>query len=186
MLNRPRISTSKYVVPPSVRMGQEWSGGNLVVVSGASSEAMRELALSLRPADLKEVLAWGIQPLAAIRLSCSSSTQVYTVRFRGRLIMIFGVGPKSFNGTPAGGIWMLSTGLAEKHMFKIARHAHRWLDEFHCEYSILWNVAHIQNALHLRWLKWLGFRQCPDSAPGKEFLKFARYSNPHPKQEQAS
>jgi hypothetical protein len=124
------------------------------VVEGLSRRHLEALARELRPSDRAEVAAWGLEPLHALELSASASTEVYTVLSGDRVVMAFGVGPKPLDGEPAYGIWMLSTPLLEDFPRWVAREARAWIDQFRGRYGTLWNIAHAGNELHVRWIDW--------------------------------
>jgi hypothetical protein len=150
-----------------------WGESSIVVHEGATKADMTQLCVNLRREDEREILAWGLEPMEAIELSCRSSSKLFTVLVDGRVALIFGAGPKLLDGKPAGAIWMLSTSLLEKFGQPISRHARRWIGELQREYSILWNEAHRSNDLHIRWIKWLGFEVVAQSQP-KHFVRFVR------------
>ena len=82
------------------------------LTKGATPLAMAKLAEHLRPIDALEARSCGLEPLNAIRLSCRSSTRLFTVMGGDELVGMFGVGSKLLDGKPAGGVWMLGDDLS--------------------------------------------------------------------------
>ncbi len=151
----------------------------LRVTPGLSSRHLQKLSETMRPSDVAEVRAWGLEPTRALELSAQSSTEVYTVLDGDQVVMAFGVGPKPMGIEPAYGIWMMSSPLLERHSREVARGARHWLAVFQRRYGVLWNLAYRGNDLHVRWIKWLRFTvEAPEG--GSPWMKFTRRSERGP------
>lgn len=136
------------------------------------------VADDIRPADRNEIwAAGGVSPLEALHEG-----------FWGSLAPVVG---STEDGTPVcmggvcataepeiGCIWMLATNEIAKHPISFLRRSRELVDQWNREFPILTNVVDERNALHIKWLRWLGFtfiRRHP--AFGHErrpFLEFVR------------
>lgn len=115
----------------------------------------------LRQADIQEAMALGFSPAAAIKASVSGSTAVYTIMEGERPVGLFGVGPMdlpSMPGMKVGCVWMVGTPGITRISGTFLRQSKHWADLLHNYYPVLWNWASASNTVHIRWLKWLGFK----------------------------
>jgi len=140
------------------------------------------LAATLRSQDCAEVRALGHDPESALRLSFEGSSQVYSiVDGANTVVAMFGVGLSPYMseqiGEPVGAIWMLGAPGLHKIRFQFLRECQSWMETMHRDYRVLWNWADARNALHLRWLEWLGFKiigTAPYGNKGELFHQFIR------------
>ncbi|WP_237353534.1 hypothetical protein [Xanthobacter sp. YC-JY1] len=89
---------------------------------------------------------------------------------------LFGIDPV-FNHPHVGVIWLLGSDQLAAHSVEFLRQSQRWVERYNTQYPLLINRADARNALHLRWLQWLGFtliREAPWGAEGRPFVEFAR------------
>lgn len=115
------------------------------------------LASRLRPADVAEVQAMGLDPLQSLTIGFATSSQVYTVALKdGTPIAMFGVVD---TGKETGSCWMLGTPEIESHKIEFLRKCRPWVDVLHLQFPLLWNWVDARNTLHLAWLRWIGFRR---------------------------
>ena len=74
-----------------------------------------------------------------------------------------------------GRIWMLCTHVIHEHPLIFAREAKRWIESR--EERLLWNVVDKRNKVHLKLLKFLGFkflRELPFGPNQLTFIEFCR------------
>lgn len=131
------------------------------------------LSAYLRPEDVAECEAQGKTPLDALAEGLERSDVCYTLLDpAGMPVAMLGVG--------AGGyIWLLGTDGIRKHQTTFLRHCKGFLRTLYDEtgYDLLFNYTYIENELHHKWLKWLGFsflRVVSLPPSNKLFYEFAR------------
>lgn len=61
-------------------------------------------------------------------------------------------------GNGVGSVWLLGSGRIKSIQREFLRHSLSWVEKMHEQYPILTNVIYAENHVHLRWLKWLGFK----------------------------
>lgn len=93
----------------------------------------------------------------------------------GEPILIAGTSPTAPN---IGCIWMVATPLLEQFPKAFIAEGREWLEEQHKTYPMLWNRAWAGNLLHVRWLRFMGFKVLEaQEVQGKRFIGFARIRN---------
>ena len=100
--------------------------------------------------NIQEVLERGIE----------SSFPSYTLESPdgNRIICILGTVPHWY-GSPVGAVWMVGSSEIEKIVYDFVRNSAYWVSRlFDDKYDVLLNSIDSRNTLHLRWLKWLGFK----------------------------
>jgi len=120
-------------------------------------EDIKYLAPRLRYEDKREILASvGTTPLDALTLSYYSSNLVFTiVNPKNEPVAIFGVGDA---GNGVGGIWLLATDNLKDIKFPFLKENKKVINFLNTKYKILWNFVDCRNSLHIKWLKWCGFK----------------------------
>jgi len=120
-------------------------------------EDLKYLAPRLRYEDKREILASvGMIPLDALLFSYSNSDLVFTiVSPKDEPVAIFGVG-KLENGV--GGVWLLATDNLKDIKFAFLKENKKVINFLNTKYKILWNFVDCRNSLHIKWLKWCGFK----------------------------
>ena len=115
-----------------------------------TEEAAAEVASNLRPDDLREVVeGHGLDPMAELLRVARIGSAVYFTVPDGKTAGLAGVGD-------AGQIWMLCTPEIERYPITFAREAKRFVDSR--EEPLLWNIVDCRNTVHLKLLKFLGFK----------------------------
>ena len=111
------------------------------------------LAKTLRYEDKREIIsASGNTPLMAISNGISESTLCFTIcNVQNIPIAIFGV-------NVFGAIWFLATPELEKISIPFLRECRGVVNNFHKTYPLLWNYVDARNTLHIKWLKFCGFK----------------------------
>lgn len=122
------------------------------------ADDVRDLAANMRAIDQLEcAVAHGHSPLEALESSIDHSAWTKVCEVDGDVQCLFGVGAFSLlsdDGTP----WFLGRAGVERHARQFVLHSKRYVEEMHADYERLANIVHADNALSIRWLKWLGFQ----------------------------
>lgn len=132
------------------------------------------LANNMREVDRQEILASnGAMPAQAmmyggyLKAACLDNVPA----------LVFGVVPSP--DPRIGIVWMLATDLLShpKARRYLARHSREWVEEMNSRFPLLTNMADARNEVHLKWLKFCGFKfirkfnHGPCNVP---FIEFAR------------
>ena len=113
-------------------------------------EAATEVASNLRPDDYRELTeGHGTNPLASLPIAAQEGSAVYFTVPDGKTAGLAGVGDD-------GAIWMLCTPDIERYPITFAREAKRYVDSR--DEPLLWNIVDCRNTVHLKLLKFLGFK----------------------------
>jgi hypothetical protein len=132
-------------------------------------EAAYEVASNLRPDDLREcVEGHGVEPTIHIVLSSQSGHCVSFTVPNGETAGVAGIDD--------GLIWMLCTPAIEKYPLTFAREAKRFIDGR--PEPLLYNVVDKRNTVHLKLLKFLGFkfiREFPFGPNQLPFIQFCKW-----------
>lgn len=128
----------------------------------------------LRQADRVELLAGsGETPTAALLRGLEVSDECWTVLAPEGPICIFGV---CALGPGLAAVWLLGSDGIVKHYREFARRSKIIMQEIADYYGVLTNLVHPDNAVHLRWLQWLGAELGEPTAhpvSGEPFIPFA-------------
>jgi len=132
-------------------------------------EAATEVVSNLRPDDFREVTeGHGMELTYVASLMSSNPSYVYFTVPDGKTAGMAGVG--------AGGeIWMLCTPDIHRYPITFAREAKRYVDNR--TEPLLWNIVDSRNTVHLKLLKFLGFkflRKLKHGPNNIEFIEFCR------------
>ena len=132
-------------------------------------EATLEVASNLRPEDRREVEeGHGLDPTESLIYASQNSSCVYFTVPDGKTAGMAGVGPE-------GDIWMLCTPEIHRYPVTFARESKRFV-ESRTE-PLLWNIVDKRNTVHLKLLKFLGFkflREFPFGPNQLTFIEFCR------------
>jgi len=129
-------------------------------VRPATMEDLEYLAPRLREADIQEMKALdGSEPYDALVESFNSSAYARVMEHDGKPFGIFGVAPQEGCSDCTYGVsWMLGTEDLKRHTLWFCREHERYLNEMHEHFPIYGNYADVRNTVHIRWLKWAGFK----------------------------
>ena len=137
-------------------------------------EAAYEVASNLRPEDLQEAVeGHGIIPTIDIPIASQRGFCVYFTVPNGETAGICGIND--------GEIWMLCTPAIHKYPVTFAREAKRFIDSR--PEKVLYNVVDKRNVVHLKLLKFLGFkfiREVPFGPNQLPFIEFIKCALPQP------
>jgi|TARA_R100000656_G_scaffold121662_1_gene96748 hypothetical protein len=123
----------------------------------ATLKDVEYLAPRLRFVDKQEILAAsGLTPFDALKKSFDSSQICFTiVNPKDEPVGIFGVADL---GGVIGGIWMLGTDNLASIQIAFLKECKKVIQLLNKKYKILWNHVDCRNQLHIKWLKWCGFK----------------------------
>ena len=141
------------------------------------------MAPHLRQADrdeLEAVVGEDANARDILRYGVEVSHQPFTALVDDTPICIYGVVKEPIQES-MGAVWMLGTDGIEQHKMFFLRHSRQSLKKLFEPFSLLWNCVDKRNALHIKWLKWLGFsflREIPKyGEQQKPFLEFAKIND---------
>ena len=134
-------------------------------------KAATEVAFNLRPDDLREVEeGHGIDHRLLPLLMTQNPSYVYFTVPDGKTAGMAGVGDK-------GDIWMLCTPEIHRHPIRFAREAKRYVDSR--KEPLLWNIVDSRNTVHLKLLKFLGFKFLRKFEHGPNNVQFIVFCRVH-------
>ena len=151
----------------------------LMIVERDSIESdCEELAKHLRKPDFDEVVTVTKEaPLKPIVRGFRAATYCKSVLNNGNMIMMYGVCPTLYH--KVGSPFLLGTDRFLEVKFPFARQCKSRVEEMQKQYPILWNFIDSRNAVHLRWIKWCGFKlinkKYIDKIKFYEFIRIKKY-----------
>ena len=130
-------------------------------------EAAIEVASNLRPEDRRELEeGWGYNPMEQLVSTVESPSTVYFTMPNGKTA---GMGGIEDNGI----IWMLCTPAIYDYPIAFIKAAKGYLES--SRKPLLWNVVDKRNKLHLKLLKFLGFKFLREISFGPNNLPFIEF-----------
>ena len=134
-------------------------------------EAAKQVASNLRPEDRREVEeGHGIDATEALLDAVQKPSCVYFTMPNGKTAGMAGV-------DPGGQIWMLCTHAIHDYPIWFARQARRYVERQ--PDKLLWNVVDKRNTVHLKLLKFLGFKFLREIEFGPNKLSFIEFVRIH-------
>ncbi len=135
------------------------------------------LAPRLRQEDKREILdSVGLNPYQALSNGFYHSEICLTiVDTKDIPVGMFGVSEE-------GAIWLLATPEIKRIRFSFLRESRKIVNLLNHKYKLLWNFVDCRNELHLRWLKWCGFkllRKLNHGVNQKPFFEFIKLCAHH-------
>jgi hypothetical protein len=131
-------------------------------------KAAVEVAFNLRPEDRREVEeGHGQDPLAELVKAAQKGSCVYFNVPNGKTAGMAGV-------EKGGIVWMLCTPAIHEYPITFAREAKRYIDSRQEE--LLWNIVDERNTVHLKLLKFLGFKFLRKKLHGPHHLSFIEFA----------
>ena len=126
-----------------------------------------EVASNLRPDDRREAEeGWGVDPMETLSLAAQEGSCVWFEVPNGKTAGVAGV-------DPGGQIWMVCTPAIEEYPITFAREAKRWVESR--PEPLLWNIVDKRNIVHLKLLKFLGFKFLREISHGPNQLSFIEF-----------
>jgi len=114
------------------------------------------IAENIREDDRREILAMnGEEPLEAMVSGFIYSDNPRTVLVGETPVAMFGSGEVE---PGVGMVWLLGTEGIEDISIQFLRESKHWLEQLHDNYEMLFNYVDERNTVHIKWLKWLGFK----------------------------
>ena len=146
------------------------------------------LSKNLRNDDLMELKAGGRDPLRCLIECYETSDRPFTGIWDGIPCTMFGmvrikqrfiVQDRLFS-KGIGAPWLLGTEAITDARWQFVRESKKWLSVIESDYDFLWNHVHSKNTVHIRWLKWLGFKLGEDIVypSGETFHEFSKAITP--------
>ena len=133
----------------------------------ATVEAAIEVASNLLPEDRQEVVeGHGVDPLKELILAAHEGSCVWFEVPNGKTAGMAGVGPN-------GEVWMLCTPAILEYPLTFAREAKRFIESR--EEPLLWNIVDKRNKVHLKLLRFLGFKFLREISHGPNNLSFIEF-----------
>lgn len=130
-------------------------------------EAAYTVASNLLPDDYREVAeGHGHDPVEAVPRCAQFGETVYFTVPNGELAGVAGV-------QEDGRIWMLCTPAIHKYPLTFAREAKRYVESR--QEKLLWNIVDKRNRVHIKLLKFLGFRFLRELKHGPNNLSFMEF-----------
>ena len=130
-------------------------------------EAAVEVASNLRPEDRREVEeGHGLNPLVELVKAAQRGTCVYFNVPNGKTAGMAGVEKE-------GVVWMLCTPAIHDYPVTFAREAKRFIDSR--QEKLLWNIVDERNTVHLKLLRFLGFKFLRKKLHGPNHLSFIEF-----------
>jgi hypothetical protein len=142
-------------------------------------EDIKYLAPRLRQEDKQEILAGsGLTPYEALHIGFKNAVIVFTIfNPKNKPVGIFGVDDV---GNGIGAIWLLATKDLAKIQIAFLKECREVIKFLNTKYKILWNFVDCRNQLHIKWLKWCGFKFLRKTNRGvlqKPFYEIIRINN---------
>ena len=132
-----------------------------------TKEAAIEVASNLRLEDRREVEeGYGVDSTLALLDAVQKPSCVYFTVPNGKTAGMAGV-------DPGGQIWMLCTNAIEESPITFAREAKRYVERQ--PDKLLWNIVDKRNVVHLKLLKFLGFKFLRELKHGPNQLTFIEF-----------
>jgi|15BtaG_2_1085339.scaffolds.fasta_scaffold00414_20 hypothetical protein len=122
-------------------------------------EDVEKIYRDLRPEDRAECIASHGDPLECLQRGYENSKYCFTGSVNDKPYMIFGVGEvEEHEG--AGVVWMLgTTAINAEARFHFLKRSRLCVENLlHKDFPLLFNCVDARNTVHIKWLKWLGFK----------------------------
>jgi len=128
-------------------------------------EDVKYLAHRLRYEDMREIYAnTGRTPYQSLYEGFFHCDLCFTITTANKPVSMFGVAKHNMD---IGVIWLMATDDITNIKFPFLRECREVIEEINKHYKILWNFVDCRNELHIKWLKWCGFK----------FLRKINYGN---------
>lgn len=147
------------------------------LIRPASVELAFKTAPLLRWQDVRELEGTGLNPLFGLPLSVSVSEE--PIAFYNPQGEIAGMAGVRREDELSGVVWMLCTKAVEKCPILFCKEAKAWLDR-QTGFAVLHNAADPRNTLHMKLLKYLGFKRLGYLPVGPQRLTFVEFAKTVP------
>jgi len=134
-----------------------------------------DVSSRLRAEDWREAfILTGEDPRYYLPANFNRGTTYVIFNSQGENVALAGVDDV---GSGHGLIWMVATPSLLNHQIEFLKHSKAWIEEVTRPYSLVGNLVHAENKVHLRWLQWCGFtflRKVEAGKPPATFIEFVR------------
>ena len=133
---------------------------NKLRVVAATDAHLVQVVTNLRKQDQAELLACGVlNPLDQFRWGHKHGQCWAVIAPSGRACAVGGVIPAP--GENSAAVWLMGTDELTLYWREFLRRSTDYIEELHRIRPILFNLVHVENEIHRRWLKWAGFSLLP-------------------------
>ena len=133
----------------------------------ATIEAAIKVASNLLPEDRLEVEeGHGLNPIEELTIQAKKGSCVWFEVPNGKTAGMAGVGPE-------GQVWMLCTPAILEYPITFAREAKRFIESR--PEPLLWNIVDKRNKVHIKLLRFLGFKFLRKISHGPDYLSFIEF-----------
>ena len=133
----------------------------------ATIEAAIKVASNLLPEDRLEVEeGHGLNPIEELTIQAKKGSCVWFEVPNGKTAGMAGVGPE-------GQVWMLCTPAILEYPITFAREAKRFIESR--PEPLLWNIVDKRNKVHIKLLRFLGFKFLREISHGPNNLSFIEF-----------
>lgn len=146
------------------------------LVRDASLEDVKSLSERLRAEDILEISTISqMVPYEALEMSFNTAVYCKVAVYEGRPSIIWGVCPS--DAVDVGVIWMMATPDIKNISIEFLRNSASYVDEMFNAgpFTMLFNYADVRNAVHVKWLQWIGAEFSalrPLGSGGELFVEF--------------
>lgn len=151
----------------------------ILVIREATQADVTAILPHLREADRRELeLAAGPDLEATLRRAVETPGENLAGELDGEVVVLGGCAA----GAPGVGVpWMVGTNKLTANLRTFVSLGEVMRARYEKQYDLLTNFVHAENAVHIRWLRHIGFsfgETIPDFGVGKApFIQFYRYSH---------
>ena len=136
-------------------------------IYNVTEEAAKEVASNLRDEDYREIYeGHGIKPEVIIPICAQNGFCVHFKSPSGKTAGLAGI-------QKGGLIWMVTTPVIYEHPMMFARECKRFINSR--EEPLLWNIIDKRNTVHLKLLRFLGFKFLREIIHGPNQLPFIEF-----------
>ena len=150
------------------------------IVRNSEVEDAIRMAHNLRKADMNELKAVRGNDLDTAHVlyeGIKNSDKPRTFVIDGEPSAIYGVVNQNEPNLNVGWVWLLGTDRIKEAKTFFLKHSKKELEEQGKEYDVLANYVDARNTVHIKWLKWLGFKFLREvNNYGKEQRKFYEFA----------
>ena len=150
------------------------------IVRNSEVEDALKMAHNLRKADMNElqaVLGNNLDTAHILYEGIKNSDNPRTFLVDGEPSAIYGVVNAQSDDLKVGWVWLLGTNKIKKAKTFFLKHSKKELAEQEKEYDVLANYVDVRNTVHIKWLKWLGFKALREVNYGVEQRKFYEFAS---------
>lgn len=122
----------------------------------ATQEHLSELARTMRPEDVQEVVSLGDTPQRALEESYQRSILVHAALIDGEVAAVWGIVPWEGATGQIANVWMLSGGVVNRRKRAFLQGSRKVLGGLLSMYPVLVAYIGAEHQKAIRWARWLG------------------------------